>query len=1119
MRIELKFRVHGDGLVGGETECAPYLGVRATFGAYRQPKRVDLVQNVTAPSQYTTVAAVGPYVLDHVARDYRGDECFWVELFANTNTSGIEDIDKVEKGQVTRNVNSGTLQLPLGKLLAAVNATTGQGTVEHEDMMNTELLSYLIATERANSAAPLNMPKILANSHKAWFSIDVRVTDCPPTVLQSLVDTLSGPLNAASGNGQSWVRNGKTGALLYVPANYARFAAALDPFVNIYADRYIGHIDGKTGKITGKPMFDTTNENIKGLHFAIYRSQVGMLPICAFWSHAYMQRHWASPAERTEASRLYGFTLATERYFESMFVASCRRHGMTSASYVRAVDAQLARGMDDATVSSEYRTVLDITADFGTFTANSLYYSQDQRFANAKRVHDPNEADALKGNGPIGLESWDITGLTLLVKSEDCEDMGNVSTSGIRSLSFGREDIKPAATTVDAESIKNVAEFASGSWESPLLKAAQRVLALYVLLDAGGAVTAAYIGADGKKLEKKDIKDLPLINDAADKRNTTGGHAYGIMVPEARAAMWLENGGIKDSPLGKKKYPKWQYAQSVLVLEGTGPSPHDLLPAAEVHEGGAQSVAFKKADAVRAFVRERLAADAFKPLLEAFRPYAVPFYAKKVEPTRRVSTFYRETVHVASADMYMKHHGLSQMTLVNRLTQERGIDTAALARDGIDGIAANSIVALDAPFYNHVSAWDAQMVPVMEAMVNQMPLTALAQVPLYQSERPMHFGVITQASLEQRLQSNSLSTQVAHWTSSPVLGNRPVAAPAPMLAVAEHTPDSVRALAPWAAEVVSQLHDTDQSPVRGVVHWSALYHVLSWYNAHVSTGHTLDAPAPSVVARAVEYTLPAAVDAHAAVSASGVSWEALGAHTPDDANHVRGTSQRFSVTQAVMHRDAATGNGAVQLVVDLRENMAVPIARDTLTLLHLSVFSRVFAIAPIVLAAAGVTNTMLNTPRTGASDGSYVRAVSTDSNGGWRVTVSLPSAMHVAQAFCTHQRITAAPWITADMNAPTPVLPEAPLSVQHANTLLGFDLGTLEDQSTLSPFLDCHQRTDVAIVRFMGHEWSLRKNHAAALACIDSLYSSGVLVAHEFALCSPLPQCDDVLEMHMLIKV
>jgi hypothetical protein len=1106
MRIELVFRVLADGLVGGDVEGAPYLGVRATFGAYRQPKRVDLQQNAISPTQYVSTGTVGPYVMDHVAGEFRGDESFWVELFSNTNTSGIEDIDKVETGQVTRNINSGTLQLPLGKLLASVNPATGLGSIEHEDMINTELLSFLLTTERTNTQVQPNVARALANSHKAWFSVDVRILDCPPSVLQALVKTLSGPMNA-SGTGSDWVRNGKTGALLYVPANYAKFAAALDPFISLYADRYIGHIDAKTGKIVGKPMFDTTNENIKGLHFAIYRSQVGMLPIGAFWSHAFMQRQWASEADRAEASRLYGYTLATERYFESMFIGACRRFGMTGESYVIAVETQLARGLDDATVSSEYRNALDITADFGTFTANSIYYGQDQRFANAKRMHEPSEPEVLKNNGPIGLESWDITGLTLLSKTLDCEDMGNISTSGLRSLAYGREDV---ASNVPRLSIG----FVSGSWDSPVLKAAQRVLEQYVLLDAGGAVTAAYIGADGKKLEKKDIKELPRVNDASDKRNTTGGHAYGLMVPEARVAMWLVNGGITDSPLGKKKYAKWQYAQTFNVLEGTGPSPHNLLPAAEIFEGGEQSLDFKKSDAMRAFVRETLAADMYKPLIEAFRPYAVPFYTKRVEPDRRISTFYRESVHVASADMYTKHHGLSQLTFINRLTGERGIDTASLARDGIDGNASKSMVALDAPFYKHVALWDANMVPVMEAMVNQMPLTALGQVPLYNLERPMHFGVLTPATLESRIASNTLSTQAPHWTSSPVLIARPATVAASLTATP--TADSVRALAPWAANAVDQLSNPDQTPVHGKVHWAALYNVLSWYNAHVSTGNTNDAEAPTVVARAVEYTMPTTVDAQAAVISSGVSWDSLG---KGQDVCMRGTSRRFAVTQAAMHRDSSVGNGAVQLVVNLCEDTRIPVEKNTLTLLHLGVFSRIFALAPIVIAAAGVTNTLLNTPRMDIASGSYVHAVSTDDHGGWRITVSLPSALHVTQAFCTDQSITAAPWITVDMNANLPVLTESSLVMQHANSLMGFDLGAIEDQPSLSPFIDCYKRTDAVLVRFMGHEWSFRKNREATLACIERLYKSGILLAHEFALCSPLPQSDDVLEMHMLIKV
>jgi hypothetical protein len=1099
MRIELSFRVTADGLAGGDAEFEPYLGVRASFGSYRTPTRVALVQQPTAPTQYVSQGVVGPFVLDHVERDFRGDESFWIEMRSRTRLSGIEDIDKLEKDYVARDVNSGTLQLPLGKLLAAVNPATGVGAVEHEDMITSELLTHILMTERQQTAQP-NVKRAVEAAHKAWVGVDVRVLDASPPALKALTAALMTPLSANEGE-PAYVRNGKTGALLYVPANYGKFAAALDYFVGLYAERYIGHIDAKTGAITGKPVYDTKNDNIKNLHFAVYRSQVGMLPIVAFWAHAFMQRHWATKEDRQEAEQLYGYTLATEKYFEAKLLASCRRFGMSEQAFISEVEAQLARPLADATVSAGFRTASYVTADFGTFTANSIYYGQDERFANPLRSHPTGESDDFKGNGPVGLESWDITALTFMSRMNDCEDMGNVSTSGLRSLSYGRSDLE------DDASVRNRAlgTFVGSQWQSPLLRAAQRVLQQYTIMDVGGSVTAAYLGADGKKLEKKDIKELPMRGDAADRRNSTGGHAWGLMPPEARVALWLAKGGIADAPLGKplSAYAKWQFALPLLVLEGTGPIEHLMLPAAECF--GETSVDYCKAEAARALVRDTLGADdTFKPLTEAFRPYSVPFYTKKVEADRRITTFYREAVHGSSVDLYLKHHGLAQFTFVNWDSKERGVDLAKLARDGLDGNLAASTVALDAPFYAHARKWDEVMVPVMEAMVNQMPLTALGQAPLYQSNRPLQFTLMSQATLEQRLDIDALSVRTPLCYN--VTSSKSVNAP--------YKADHAAALSPAAASAVNRMRDPATSPVKGSVSWNTVFDLLAWHTQHVGVGFadgTLAAhDPPPVEASIVDFRVPAGFDVHALTRANGVSWDAL-----DACAHgvvALGKSQRFAIDGAATLVPDTRAPGAMKFLVPVAHlgHAHVPAPPNTLSLLRVGIGGRVFALAPIILVDQPLT----------APAASYVQAVATDcSLQQWRLTVTLPSLEHVAQAFLTAERLTADPWLPLSAHTDSNNREALWVTARQANQLTRFDFGTPADAPVLSPFADCYKRPDVTLVRFFGHEWSLRKNREAALACIDRLYKSGVLVAHEFAVCSPLPQCDDVIELHMLIRV
>ena len=102
MRIELKLVVRPDGFVGGKYETDPYLSMWASFGHYRQPIIVSLVNttpnagsisaSVFAPEE----GSVTPLDLNITDNHVRGDESVWFQMFARTSTSGVDEIDKEE---------------------------------------------------------------------------------------------------------------------------------------------------------------------------------------------------------------------------------------------------------------------------------------------------------------------------------------------------------------------------------------------------------------------------------------------------------------------------------------------------------------------------------------------------------------------------------------------------------------------------------------------------------------------------------------------------------------------------------------------------------------------------------------------------------------------------------------------------------------------------------------------------------------------------------------------------------------------------------------------------------------------------------------------------------------
>lgn len=1257
MRIEVRVSVEADGLVGRDVESASHLGAWASFDPYREAQRVPLVAASSSATRFEMVdgAVLGPYMLDTAETPLRGDESLWIKLYTKTRFADVPSIDKEEHDYVERTQQSGSVQMPFARLLAAVDPRTGTGHVSGEDLMDVNLVATEIIKERVKGRTP-NLARVFEAAHKGRVTFTVRVIDMNTAHLQEATATLvkaqtTGGITlaestavrmdayAASANivaGRMFpiaasmettralaqaahvaaqfgantaavaarlpapARNPITGKLLYVPANFRYFVSALDRFIEIYARQYIGVINPATGEITGRPKYDTKVKSLEGLHFAVYRAMVGMLPVIAFWTHAAAQRPYGTEAEREAALQLYGSAGATEAFYDTSLRAALRRYGMTETSFVAAIAAQYAR--TDAVVLPEYTLAKTAIVDTGAFVANAAYYTNDSRYRNPhRRITDEERAAAQKDadallaerhrhgealdmkaasanlDAAVSLESFDIDVMMFMSKSSDCEDDGNIATSVLRLIAFGRSD-------------------RDGTWESAPLRAAQRVLRDHVLFDTGGDVTAAFLGSDGNEMKKGDIKELPLRGSAEDTRNKTGGHAFALCTALARAAVWATRGGFHDTPLHARvrAMPPWQARQPTLVIEGTGPIDHLVLPAGEMF--GEAHALTRKAEAARRLVRDVLSTDAWKPFTETFRAYSTPFYARAVEPERRISGFYRNAVHAGAAELYALHPGMSQVAFVNPVTMERGIDTIDILRDSLRDTAdtGTAIVALDLPFYAHSVAWQRDMEPVMEAMINQMPVTALSNIARQHVLRPLRFSIMAEKELAEYLHGAGTVLDALALASKSVLdcnacnatysandsianGRRRrrkkrksvvrtvvvpeptivhvhrVLAPEPVVLLPPEPIEPVvvvRSAAGHAFARVGTIHEEMLAPsaVSTITELSVSAHsvfgaqwadalraaagrslvgTLAWDRVFMAMQASAAQPPPIAVAGATDplgvhavavdfdATTPFdAARAHELVAASNViGWAALlGRETW---TRTQGSARTYRVTGACF----VPGKGAVpgQLHIDLVPDAARPTGSSDenarrMTLLHVYVMGRVYALHPIVLRAGGV---MLHAP---AQRESLVHVSYNSAAGGAaHVKVNIGKVPHFAQAFCMKEMLVAEPWITlADMTAAAAMAMMT--STLTAPALLTFDIGAPETQATLAPFVDCHSREDAVLVRFVGRDWAVKKNWAAAIAGIQRLYAIGAILAHEFVVATPLPQSDAVVELHLLVR-
>jgi hypothetical protein len=1201
MRIELCVSsLVADGVRGGRHETPSHVGLWFSTEEGWQPKKAPLVLVAAGTKKYKMEegAMYGPYTIDETA--LRGDESFWLHLFSSTHYADVPSIDKEESTENVRNMQSGSVQIPLARILSELDKKTHTATVTSEPLMDMNYIATELFMARISGREP-NLNHVYEKAQKARATFTVRVLDINDSALTAATALLVGkqttggvplamsstarvtafaqgahsvfartiPLAAnsdaqfrvisnAAGSGERFsaippvgpialpapvpggpVRNPRTGKLLYVPANFQYFVEVLDRFVSIYARQYIGALDMRTGELVGPPVYDTSIAGLKGLQFAVFRSMVGMLPVIAFWAHAPQHRPYSTEQERAAALARYGTTDITEAFYDTMLRASLRRYGLTEQDFTEAVEAQYAR--TDETVLEMYTVSKCAIVDVGAFVATAGYYTNDSRYPNVSRTITPEErveaqkradevlADQHKHgesldikvavadvHAALSCESFDQVVMFFLSRSLDCEDAGNVATSVGRLIAFGRTD-----------------RGKGGLWDSALLRAAQRVLRDHAFLDTGGDVTARFLGADGAKMEKNDIKELPLRGSPEDVRNETGGHAYGLLPSLARCAVWSKRAGLNNSALQARvrSMAPWQARQATLPIEGTGPIDHILLPAGELF--GNDHPATRKAEAARHLVRDVLINDTWKPLTDTFRAYSTPFYSHTVEKNRRVTAFYLRSVHCGSVDLYMLHKGMSQFAFVNLRTKERGVDTVDILRDSLrdpadTGAPGDALIAIDFPFYAHEEAWRRDMEPVMEAMVNQLPVTALAQIGNYGAMQKLHFTLFT----NERDLATCLGISSTSIVSVPPVATRPAGK---QQEERIHTSDG-KALEGHAFARIGAIHETMvpavsmstqntelalRTPSALGMRWiDALsardVHIsgtLDWNRVKASMSALYAITLPPVVTKVgtesvVLHATVADFLSDVPLSAERANAIRASFDSPTPWSTLKNGKERwsrwlisyspYSVRRVTLEPPRSdTLSGAILRVEIACDEARLAAQKDmrarSMSLLHVTLLDRVYALSPLVVNIGGTT-----------PSGPYLN-----------LTFAL-SAAQMAQAFCTSEVLEAQPWVVLSTDMPRAAAGASSV-LSALPTMLSFDTSALAAYGE-SVITGCYKRNDVALVRFMARDWAVKKNWDAVIACLQKLYTEHIAIAHEFVVGTPLPQNDPIVELHLLIK-
>lgn len=682
-----KIRVN---LLGSDREYGPILYVWTSWGTGRRPIRIAATDD-NATSLTSTWSLPLPPVSQSAVQ---GDARIHFSLYARSRESGLESINSAEAEVIDRIIPIGRTSISLRQLLQDSISGANQGTrllrfeepvlnarVENEMIQQ---LGIKVTKNQRNSIRD----KVMRENASGEFNISLPLSVYELGIIApKLVATMEAD---ATRRFQDYINDASTKAIIppfeetLLESVYVR---AMYPLFLRYSAWFIG--DDNTAAVV-----PPSNDAAASLHLFLWQTPIGALvPARAFWQCIPQLIPYTSQSDHQRELVLFeesshGYK---EMYFSDLLQISLDIDDISPAMFLQVTSNQLA-DVDGTRVHDWFMTCAAACARVGMLAANAVHYTSDFRFDRRGKQYED--------------EYWNVDLSSGFGNAGDCENSEQLASMLIRTIVLDKE-----------------------KWKNPLLQAAARVLELYVMMDIGAVVTAAYVGPS----DPVRTGELPIVDSDGDKKSDTGGHCHGLLTPRGIVASQMLRGGASrgqvSDALGSLDFPPWHYRLHSMIVEGTGAIFPYILPLRETFAEHPLEYAFhKKKKELSGALTQQLAFDQ----AVGFGAYRYPFYDDKPTENRRVSSFYRLFCHGILAIEAVGAPELGKLTFAKSTGGNRfawGVSAGEYLRDGRSG-AGSARLALLSSSLDMREHYRRYVNPYIESVVRQLPLASVGRMPI-----------------------------------------------------------------------------------------------------------------------------------------------------------------------------------------------------------------------------------------------------------------------------------------------------------------------------------------------------------------------------------------------------
>lgn len=580
-------------------------------------------------------------------------------------------------------------------------------------------------------------------------------------------------------------------------ASWRLFLKTTEKFLTWYCDHFMALDENR------RPRYEASDDQVCNLQLPQYVSESGKLPLFAYFANDVYYRTYASEEAYLRDLELYGFNKKSEEFLAMMLRSSLRRFGLSEQSFIRAIENHFSPSNTAKTISAHMLLAEEALADTGTFAAHSAYYMADFRLiiTTMIKLYTPTSSGGTgmgvsseedesvyqkhhhKDIGEVhrcsrcGKElkvsvfdndSWDHTIENNSSMCDDCEGQDTTATYIIRAYGIGRPDLKM-------------------EWESPLMRAAKLLLFYSAVIDCGSLVTSAFMDASNKVVEMKS-SDTVLVDSETDRRSKSAGHCHGKLMSLTRAIRMFERGDLRREVIALMKrantldrndaaFQIRDRHRQIIILEPTG-SIERVLPLEESYSAALAGLdpvtvgdsLFQKKTAEWKFMKKmkQLLREHEAPWLhdekkqeseevkkskqemaeresiaELFVGEGLAHYVEKQAENVRTSGFYRSVVQCSSVDLMKRFNITMSQFAVAKVKNGAKKDTYGVRVGELLRQREETKLSFLCPFAKYETQWAHDVLPMVEAVENQMPMPALGRYTDEQYEKEIYSRYIS----------------------------------------------------------------------------------------------------------------------------------------------------------------------------------------------------------------------------------------------------------------------------------------------------------------------------------------------------------------------------------------